>query len=584
MLCIVFLSIATYNLGYTQTPTTTLTASDGQSFYVDFGHPVEVKSVVFLLKGGAINASTQVGTPDNWNGATYYVTWRYESSQWKEDYYKWHEQGIPQVTQYLRFDFGTVGTYNTTIAEIAVIDENNQTVPIESLVNLGAGNPNFQAFFDEQTMIQYPSDYMSNTYFDEIYFVRTAEQYLNLQIPYEWTHPPLGKLIQALGIVTFGFSPFGWRIMGVIFAMLMIPLIYLMGKKLFGTWIGGFSAAFLLTFDFMHFTMARMGTADTYLVFFSVASQLLFLIYFRNVLKEGWQTSTVPLFLAVLFFTLSFATKWIALYGLIAELLILAALRFKEVKALNVKLYDRFYAFTNHPYSYLIGFLFIAAAIYFALYIPDMLAGRSFLDVLNTQVGMYSYHSQLTATHSFSSPWYTWPLMFDPFSSATHVPLWLESASLPYNFKSTIVLLGNPAVWWVGFAAVLALTGLFLGRGGYYLIKNWRANKNDAPKVPLKINLPTIFILTFFFIQWVPYILISRVVFIYHFYLCIPFMMLATTYFINKIWRHPIGKLATLLYFALVVTMFVLFYPVISGEPTTTSTIDSLKWFSGWLF
>ena len=44
--------------------------------------------------------------------------------------------------------------------------------------------------------------------------------------------------------------------------------MFLLGKKLFGTWIGGFSSAFLLSFDFMHFTMARIGTVDTYVVFF----------------------------------------------------------------------------------------------------------------------------------------------------------------------------------------------------------------------------------------------------------------------------------------------------------------------------
>ena len=161
---------------------------------------------------------------------------------------------------------------------------------------------------------------MQNTYFDEIYFVRTAQQYLHLQLPYEWTHPPLGKLIQASGILVFGFNPFGWRIMGVIFATLMIPLIYLLGKKMFGTWIGGFTAAFLLTFDFMHFTMARMGTADTYVVFFSLASQLFFLIYLKNVLDKGWKTSIVPLFLAVTFAALGFSTKWLVLFGFLGAI------------------------------------------------------------------------------------------------------------------------------------------------------------------------------------------------------------------------------------------------------------------------
>ena len=89
--------------------------------------------------------------------------------------------------------------------------------------------------------------------------------------------------------------------MGVIFATLMVAVMYLLGKKLFGTWIGGFTAAFLLTFDFMHFTMGRMGTADTYVVFFALASQLFFLIYLKNVIDKGWKTSVLPLFLCIMF-------------------------------------------------------------------------------------------------------------------------------------------------------------------------------------------------------------------------------------------------------------------------------------------
>ena len=95
------------------------------------------------------------------------------------------------------------------------------------------------------------------------------------------------------GVAVFGDTPFGWRIMGVIFATLMIPLMYLLGKKLFGTWIGGFSAAFLFSFDFMHFTMARIGTVDTYVVFFSLLSQLFFLVYFMNVVKDGLKKTSV---------------------------------------------------------------------------------------------------------------------------------------------------------------------------------------------------------------------------------------------------------------------------------------------------
>ena len=222
---------------------------------------------------------------------------------------------------------------------------------------LGSGNMNVHNLIDEQDKVQLPITYMQETYFDEIYFVRTAEQYLHLQSPYEWTHPPLGKLIQAGGIVVFGFSPFGWRFTGVIFATLMIPVMYLFGKKLFGSWIGAFASAFLLTFDFMHFTMARMGTADTYVVFFSLISQLFFFIYFTNVIKNGWRTSVVPLFFAVIFFMLGFSTKWITLFGALGMLALLAALRIRDLTKLKTSFWDRYSRFFDYPFFLLLGFI-----------------------------------------------------------------------------------------------------------------------------------------------------------------------------------------------------------------------------------
>ena len=234
-------------------------------------------------------------------------------------------------------------------------------------------------------MVQYPSDYMQNTYFDEIYFVRTAEQYLHSQLPYEWTHPPLGKLIQASSILIFGFDPFGWRIMGVLFATLMIAVMYLLGKKLFGTWIGGFSAAFLLTFDFMHFTMARMGTADTYVVFFSLASQLFFLIYLKNVLDKGWKTKHSAVILGHFLLLIRLLHKVACSIWFCRAISSSCGIRLSEVKNLKGNLSAKVYAFLDHPYSVIVAFLLMAIGIYFLTYIPDMLAGRSFFDVLNLQ-------------------------------------------------------------------------------------------------------------------------------------------------------------------------------------------------------
>jgi dolichyl-phosphate-mannose-protein mannosyltransferase len=569
VLSVVFFSLATWNLGMTQTPVTAAQFSSGQGFIIDLGSVNDVKSVSLLVKDGSFNLSVSTGSPDNWQVIASNIRYPYNQAQqtWSIDYYKWYEINVQQTTRYVKFAFNQASPSSpkAIITELSVISTGNQQVSVASVNSVDAGNQNLSTLIDEQNLIQYPSTYMTQTYFDEIYYVRSAEQYLNLQVPYEWTHPPLGKLIIASGISFFGFNPFGWRILGVVAATLMIPLIYILGKKLFGKWIGAVASAFLLAFDFMHFTLARMATVDTYVVLFSLASQLFFLIYLKNVQKNGWKTSVKPLFMAILFFALGFSTKWFVLYGFAAQLTFLAALRLKEVSKLKKGLSDKLYVFTDPPFSTIVGFLLLAVLVYFLTYIPDVLAGRSVIDLLSLQGAMYNYHATLNATHAFASSWWTWPLMLRP--------LWLYVSTLPNNITSTITLMGNPLVWWVGFACVISISI-------FAIDKIVKAAGNRLGK----IGLPALFIITFFFFQWVPYMLISRITFIYHFYLNVPFLCLATAYFISKYWSSRWVKLAAIAYFAAAVALFALFYPVISGTPAANSWIDSLQWLNGWVF
>ncbi len=662
LLCVVFLALATYNLGLTQSPTTTVTFTAGQSFYLDLGSVKNVGSMYILLEDGGYNITVSTGTPQNWQVSVFGLTY--------SDWYKWSETGIHLDTQYIRVEFAQSTSSNAIIAEVAVTDSSGQKIALSNATAISPSDMSVVNLIDEQNLVVLPPTYMEQTYFDEIYFARTAVQYLHLQSPYEWTHPPLGKLIQAGGIAVFGFSPFGWRFVGVIFGTLMIAVMYVLGKRLFGTWIGGFAAAFLLTFDFMHFTMARMGTADTYVVFFAMLSQLFFFIYLANVVKNGWRTSVIPLFFAVIFFMLGFSTKWLTLFAGLGMLVLLAALRIRDLTKLKAKLADKYAAFFDHPFMMLLAFILIGVAIYFATYIPDMLTGRPFVTwpiggpsdpgiaVVNLQFKMYEYHAGLTATHTFESPWWSWPLMVNPFKNLAnsalpaYVPLWVDvTYGLPNNIISTITVMGNPAVWWVGFVLMLVLAERAIrGRELVQALKTrlapivWRfrskltrSPKASEPQVTTTISdlstprssqppmnfsedrqppssgvvvlaspsepsvnpttdgeppkptgrpwdIAAIFIVTVFFFAWIPFNAISRVTFIYHFYVSVPFLCFASAYFINKYWNTRKGKIATLVFFAAVIALFIAFYPVISGMPTPTSYVHYLKWFPSWFF
>ncbi len=662
-LSIVFFAMATWNLGLVQAPVTNATLSDGQSFYVDLGNSTNVKSALLLYKDGHFNLTISVGSPGNWRVAISNDLYPYDFSnkQWSLDYYKWHEVSIQQTTQYVEFNFSQSSS-EAIISEIVFSSQTNQLIQIVSINNAGSGNPILSNLVDEQGKVQLPITYMSQTYFDEIYFVRTAEQYLTRQWPYEWTHPPLGKLIQAAGIEMFGLNPFGWRLMGVIFGMLMIPVMYLLGKRLLGTWIGGFASAFLLAFDFMHFTMARMGTADTYVVFFSLLAQLSFFIYFSNVVKDGWKTSVLPLFLAVIFFFLGFSTKWLVLWAALGLVALLAALRIRDLSKIKEKISMKYAAFFDHPFLLLMGFIALGVGIYFLSYVPDMIIGRPLYrgdgsGVIDLQFAMYNYHATLVAKHDFASAWWSWPFMT---STTGYVPLWLWVTDLPNAFRSTISVLGNPAVWWVGFASIIAISFEVIGgdKIGSLLrtvVKRGAQSQGGAQDLEAAIEIedekkrseartklrnsatvlagflvfittailseifnyhsfllavPTyaglfltvygmlrnigdkheikdiapIFIITVFFFSWIPYTFLSRVTFIYHFYVSVPLLCLATAYFISKYWNSKAGKIAAFAVFAAVIVLFIVFYPITSGVPASKTYIESLKWFRSWYF
>ena len=603
LLSVLFFGMAAWNVGRIDSPTTDWETTEQASFYVDLGSVQQVQNVIVWVKMG--NASAQVfsGEPGSWNSLG-----NFSLQDRATDYQVQKTLAVNSNTRYLRFDvtavtfdsrpnFSNWGVTNPTdkdpspyiqITEIGLSDPSNVQVPIASVVGLNGTDATINALVDEQASLEIPPTYMSKMYFDEVYFARAAEDYVNHVFPLERTHPPLGKLIQSVGIVAFGETPFGWRIMGVIFGTLMVPLMYLLGKKLFGTWIGGFSAAFLFTFDFMHFTMARIGTVDTYVVFFSLLSQLFFLVYFTNVPKKGWKTASVlPLLLAVVFFALGFSTKWFIMWGTAGLLTLLVAVRFREILKLKGNLSEKYVAFFAHPFLLLLGCIGVVAAIYFATYIPEMLMGNSPLTIFNLQNAMFSFHSG-SVTDSAAAPWWSWPFMFR-FDGAS-VPRWFDITYLPNSTVSTITVFGNPAVWWVGFAAMLVLAFKAFHAEEVRTVLKRRLSKSaleGQEQVSIRgkgWDATAIYIVVVFLFSWLTYVFIGRATYIYHYYLSVPLICFATTYFINKYWHKPSGKIAAIILFAATVALFLAFYPVISGAPASFDYIHNLKWFPSWFF
>ncbi len=168
---------------------------------------------------------------------------------------------------------------------------------------------------EQQIAVAIPS-YKNSSYFDEIYFARTGYEYLNNRDIYEYTHPPLGKLMISIGIAIFDMTPFGWRFSGTVIGILMVGSLYIMGKRLFGQTKYAILAASLLALDGMHFVQTRIATVDGFLVFFVILMYYFMYVYVEQLKDSKTAIQTLkPLFFSGLFFALGVATKWSVLYG-----------------------------------------------------------------------------------------------------------------------------------------------------------------------------------------------------------------------------------------------------------------------------
>ena len=575
-LVFVFLIFASLNLGSVEMPYSYWQPSKAGVADVvtfDFGSVQQVKEL-YIFVGDANRTKLDVyGDNDEFLSS-------YDNNPAEHVHFcSWERINLGQrSTSAIKFVFGPES--RGKIGEIIVISTENKKIAPVNVHGEAATR-----LVDEQSAIKLPITQRYGAYFDEMYFVRTAQEHLNLEEPYESTHPPLGKLIIALGILCCGMNPLGWRIVGVIAAAVMIPILFLFGKRMFKSSVAGFFAAFLLTFEFMHFSLARLATGEIYILFFTLLIFYFAFDYFSKQ-EEGAKKGS-SLFISIILVGLCFAVKWTAVFSLIAILTLLLISNIRNRKPI----------FSD--YKIVFAALCVFAAIYIATYIPYMFSGMGHalfdihrvplylnyiseylavgnvsitppapLTVFDSQLGMFGYHATINATHPFSSPWWSWPLMLKP--------LWVYSNSWD-TMVSSIVLMGNPAIWWGSIPALVLIAAK--------LVRD-KIRRERADFVLLFILIP-------FLLLWLPYVLISRILFIYHFAPEVPFMILAITYWLNRLWqdhshRHEkkivVNRILVISFLILTAILFLLFYTVLSGYPVSYEYKESLRWLSGWIF
>ncbi|WP_191965649.1 phospholipid carrier-dependent glycosyltransferase [Oryzomonas sagensis] len=558
-LTLVCLSVSLINLGGHVAPETGWQAAKaGESATIELGREVELSRIYYYC---GINDRSGDGSRFTFavrNPAGVFVD---VTTFTKDNSGVWKFSEVAARTSAVRL---TADTSGGRLNEIALIEKGSRA-PLAGLriarKNVSAADQGkVENLIDEQSSFEYAPSFTTGFYFDEIYHARSAWEMLHRIEPYETTHPPLGKLLIASGIALFGMNPFGWRIVGTLFGVALVPLMYLFGLKLFRNRFYAFSSAFLLTVEFMRFAQSRVAVIDVYGVFFILVMYYVILDLFPEGGERPRRDVNLTLLLAGVAFGIGAACKWIALYAGCGVALLVVLRTATELRQRDFPAVWGATGFLLRRFAVcLVAFGVVPALIYLLAYVPYLALpgpGHDLIDVFRLQAHMLNYHRTLQATHPFSSPWWSWPLDLRP--------MWMYTGEgLPAGTVSTIASFGNPAIFWLGMPCVVSAA--------------FFAVKRRDPRMGA--------VLAALLFQYLPWVGINRLAFIYHFFSTIPFMILCIVATVRSLEAgHPRFRAATWGYLGIAAGLFIIFYPVLSGLQVPQAYVAALRWLPTWLF
>ncbi|MCC7543798.1 phospholipid carrier-dependent glycosyltransferase [bacterium] len=370
--------------------------------------------------------------------------------------------------------------------------------------------------------------YPNQAVFDEVYFGKFANAYY-LHSYFFDIHPPLGKLLIAGFVWFFQFNPTqSFATIGTTYtdngylflrflpglASAILPVIfYLIGKQLKLKQRTALLIGLAVLLENSLITQGRFILIDSFLILFGFASLWAWLVW-RNTRSRQWLIYTGLLagasmsvkWTGIVFLMLYLVVEFLAkapvrgrlkrVGALLAMSLFIYASSFLIQFALLTKTGEGDAFMTPGFQKTLEGSQYQSDANIRAITIPE-----KFIE-LNYQ--MYDSNRRLTADHPYGSSWYTWPIMQRP------IAYWVMG-------DNQIWLFGNPIIWWGSSIGVLALVVEMIRR---------------TIKKPQEFGGRLV--LAGFLASWLPFATISRVMFLYHYFIPLGFAILCTAYLIDR--------------------------------------------------
>jgi dolichyl-phosphate-mannose-protein mannosyltransferase len=473
-------------------------------------------------------------------------------------------------------------------------------------------------------------------YFDEIYYPRSALEYLQWQPQFEWTHPPLTKLIIAGSMLLFGGAHtgntgFGWRFLNVVIGAALVFLLYAFAKRLTGSTLFASVAAALMVLDGFHFTQSRIATPEITVAFFSLLILYAFYRYW-NAITEDSRPDTPDTVALVTLAILAIACGLgigVGVVGLWAHQSPPAVELMTAFAAFSIYAIGRL-ALRPRPRALLwlvvlavacglgaaskwnalfdlvlvIGFaagidllprpkwrlpldafvaivMSVTIGLYLASYIPFFLTSppatyetrNDLSGLMDLQNQMYTYHD-VTVTHNAPHPY---------SSKWWEWPLLYQPVVYWDRDSRTGKNANNPNA--CCFAEIISLPNPLTWWFGILSVPflgylAWRTR-----------NRAYLLLFAAYWIQWLPWIASPRMLFEYHFFPNDAIILLADTIALKWLWDRAqtspetaaFARYGLVLFIAGTVALFAYFYPVLAGKPLIWTDWNARMWFPHWI-
>lgn len=410
--------------------------------------------------------------------------------------------------------------------------------------------------------------------FDEVYFGRYAMAYLKGEDYFD-LHPPLAKLVFGAMAWLLQLDPsFGWEHNGQPFpdpayAWLRLPahavgvllplVLWGVAREIGLSARAAFAVGVLAALDNAFLVLSRVALTD---VFFITAGFGALWAYMRHRRTGG----AGGLLLAALLAGCAVSVKWTAL-SFVGVLLALEAQRLWAARAARPwpTLWRPALLVALPAAVYLASF-----ALHFALVKPG--SGADGGMVVRSQMpfaerfvelnkAMWKSSSGMKVKHPYASRWHDWPFMMRT------VDMWAEYRG---ERLARLYLIGNPVVWWASGYAMLFLLVNFVPKLPSLL----------ARAKPPPAGAAELFVVGAFLANLLPFTVIGRVMFLYHYLPALGFALLGLGLLLDRSERHARWLLPAV--GVLAAAAFVYWAPLTYGTELTRAQFDARFWVDSW--